>query len=118
MGARSRTKGKAGEREWAAFLRDLGIDARRSQQYAGGVGSADVVSDLAGVHWEVKRYARIAAARFLDQAVRDSAGESAPVVAMREDRGPWILMLRAEDLPKVATAIAGVVATSPTTSDT
>lgn len=36
----SRNKGKRGEREFAALLREHGFDARRGQQFAGGaIGS-------------------------------------------------------------------------------
>ena len=39
----SRNKGKRGEREFAALLREHGFDARRGQQFAGGaIGSKGV----------------------------------------------------------------------------
>jgi len=50
----SRQKGKRGEREAAAFLRSLGFEARRGQQFAGGGDSPDVVTSLSNVHIEVK----------------------------------------------------------------
>ena len=50
-----RQKGAQGEREFATVLKDLGIEARRGQQFSGGKDSPDVVADLTGVHFEVKR---------------------------------------------------------------
>ena len=102
MGRTSREKGKRGEREFAKALRDLGVEARRTQQYAGADGTSDVVSSIPGVHWEVKRYARIGSIRFLEQAERDSLPEDLPVVAMREDRGGWVVAVRLEHLVDLA----------------
>jgi len=51
----SRQKGARGERAWAAYLRSLGFDARRGQQFSGSKDSPDVVSSaLASLHCEVK----------------------------------------------------------------
>lgn len=117
MGRSSREKGKRGERELAEALRGLGFDARRTQQYAGTAGTADVSSSIDDVHWEVKRYARIASLRFLEQAERDCDDQAIPVVACREDRGRWAVILRLDDLPRLAEAIAGARGTSPTTPE-
>ena len=80
-GSLSRNKGKRGEREVADLLRSQGIDARRSQQFCGLEQTADLTTSLDGVHCEVKRYARIGAVRFMEQAKRD-AGDGIPMVAM------------------------------------
>ncbi len=101
-------KGKRGELEFAHLLKGLGIDARRTQQYSGTAGTSDVLSSLAGVHWEVKRYSRIASLRFLEQAEADCLPSQIPVVAMREDRGPWTIQLRADQMLKLAEQIASV----------
>lgn len=50
----SRQKGKRGEREAAAFLKSIGIEARRGQQYSGGKDSPDLITELHRVHIEVK----------------------------------------------------------------
>ena len=99
------------------MLRDLGIEARRSQQFNGAAGTADLVSSLPGVHWEVKRYARIGSCRFLEQAEGDKSEDSIPVVAMREDRGSWTVMVRANELPKLARILVDALDAHPTTSD-
>ena len=91
----SRAKGARGELEWAAFLRAYGHQARRGQQY-NGLGGADVVSeDLAALHFEVKRTERFPH-EAMEQAARDAGGR-VPVVAWRRNRGPWFVILRAED---------------------
>jgi Holliday junction resolvase len=104
----SREKGKRGEREFAAFLRTLGFDARRTQQYSGDAGTADVDSSVEGVHWEVKRRSGIASLRFMEQAERDAL-QSVPVVALREDRGEWHLMIQAKDLERFARKIVAAL---------
>lgn len=109
MGRASREKGKRGEREFAAFLRDLGLEARRTQQFSGTEGTADVSSSLEGVHLEVKRYAGIAAFRFLEQAERDADPDDLPVVALREDRGEWAIMLKAKHLERMAETIVAAL---------
>lgn len=89
MGAMSRTKGAAAEREVAALIRDLtGWDAqRRVRQHDGD-------SDLLGVPgWsiEVKRHARVTPAvleSWWDQTV-SQAGGLLPVLLYRVDRREW-----------------------------
>ena len=118
MGRASREKGKRGERELANALRELGFDARRSQQFSGSNGTADVITSIPGTHWEVKRYSRIAACRFMDQAEEDSLVEDVPVVALREDRSPWMVMVKLSDLRRLAqTILTHSREMSETTSD-
>jgi len=94
----SRRKGKRGEREAAAFLTGNGFPARRGQQFAGSPDSPDVVCPLLpGVHLEVKRCERTDLEGWLRQATADAGGKL-PVVLHRKTRGPWIAVLRAEDL--------------------
>ena len=85
----SRRKGKAGELEFAAFLRQHGFDARRGQQFAGGADSPDIVSaSLAWLHIEVKRVEHFNVAKACAQAARDAAGKPW-IVAHRRNRKPW-----------------------------
>ena len=97
----SRTKGKVGEREFAALLRAEGFDARRGQQFAGGAESPDVVSDALGwLHIEVKRTQALNLADACAQAEGDSAqgaGQKKPwIVAHRRNHAPWLVTLTAE----------------------
>jgi len=76
----SRAKGKVGELEFASLLREHGFDARRGQQFSGGAGSPDVVSDdLAWVHFEIKRVQNLNLAAGCIQAESDWAAS----------RGSW-----------------------------
>lgn len=103
MGKMSREKGKRGEREIAAILRERGYDAHRGQQYHGGGDSPDVVG-LPGVHIEVKYTQAFHLWDALEQAETDSAGsENIPVVVHRkavkpgERALPWVAVLRLDD---------------------
>lgn len=94
----SRAKGAAGEREFAQVLKAAGWEARRGQQFAGGGDSPDVVTDVPGVHFEVKRVdGGFAPYKWMKQAARDAAGKKTPVVAHRKNREDWLVILRVED---------------------
>lgn len=101
----SRSKGARGEREFAAFLRErFGLEARRGQQYSGSPDSPDVVTNLDGVHFEVKRVEKFSLDKSMAQAVAD-AGDAVPVVAHKKNRGEWVLVMRADDLPRLCVAL-------------
>jgi len=107
MGRKSRNKGKVGEREavnqvckqmWGC------TDAARTSQFRGDL-TPDIDIGLP-IHVEVKRHARIAAVRFLEQAERDSHGKMPEIVLMREDGDTdWIVMCRCKNLEQVANDI-------------
>jgi len=98
MGRLSRTKGKVGERELAAFLRDYGYTAaRRGQQYAGGNQSPDVVG-IPGVHIECKRCESGSLYSWLDQAIIEAGIGEIPVVMHRKSKRGWVGILKLEDL--------------------
>ena len=89
MGAMQRQKGKTGEREAAALIRDLaGWDVQRRVRQHGGD------SDLVGVPgWSVEVKRRRSAtqsdlATWWAQAVAQ-AGSDRPVLLYRLDRGAW-----------------------------
>lgn len=98
MAINSCTKGKQGEREFAALLREHGFEAKRGQQHAGGKDSPDVISNVAGVHFEVKRVQAGNPYNWLEQATRDAGGEKIPIVAHRRNRQDWIAVLPMKDL--------------------
>jgi len=93
----SRAKGARGELEFSAFLREHGFAARRGQQFSGGGDSPDVVSDVPGVHFEIKRTESLSLWPAMDQARRDAAAGKVPVVCHRPSRRKWIAILDAED---------------------
>ena len=98
----SRNKGKVGEREFAALLREHGFDARRGQQFSGSPDSPDVVSDaLAWLHFEVKRVQNLNLTDACVQAEGDQTKSGhtkklAWVVAHRKNHAPWLITMRAE----------------------
>ena len=97
MAGKSRRKGKAGERELAAFLRGHGFDdARRGQQYAGPEGDADVIG-LPGIHIDSKRCEALRLWEALEHAKREAQPGSIPTVWHRSSRRPWVVVLHAED---------------------
>jgi hypothetical protein len=86
MGSLSRQKGKRVEREAAkAVSSALSIEARRSVQFCGRAGDADLQTTLEGVHFEVKARAAHSTLRFMEQAEEDAKEGEIPVVLLRED---------------------------------
>jgi Holliday junction resolvase len=93
----SRAKGKRGELELAAKLREHGLVAYRGQQFSGGADSPDVVCEsLPDIHFEVKRVERLDLIGAMAQSVRD-AGDKTPVVAHRKNGDPWLVTMRLDD---------------------
>lgn len=96
MAAMSRNKGKVGEREVAALLREMGFEnARRGVQYQGGHDSDDVIG-LPGFHVEVKRTEKLSLYEALGQAHEDAGEGATPVVFHRRNQLPWVVVIDAE----------------------
>jgi len=107
-GSMSKNKGKTGERELANELtRVLGVEARRGVQFQGGPGSPDVVADLPGIHIECKRTERFRLYEALEQAIED-AGGNIPVVFHRQNRRPWVAVIRLDDLSSVVALMSRI----------
>ena len=105
MGAKSRRKGKVGEREAAAEIRRLfRVEARRGCQFQGTDESPDILADIYGVHFEVKRSETFRLYKALSQAIED-AGDKIPVVLHRANNRPWVAIVRLDDLPRLATQL-------------
>lgn len=101
----SRAKGARGEREAAAAWRSVfGCQARRGQQFAGGQESPDIVVAHPGVHVEVKRTERGNPYGWMAQAAED-CGEKVPVVLHRRNSQEWLLIVRLNDVPRLAQEI-------------
>jgi Holliday junction resolvase len=92
----SRAKGGRGEREFAKWLRDYGYEARRSQQYCGVAGDADLITNIDNLHLEIKRVEKLNIEKAVQKAV-DECGNNTPVVVHRRNRGEWLVTLRAID---------------------
>ncbi len=98
MGRASRDKGKRNERAAAAaWTKATGQSARRSVQFCGRDGTADLIAHQR-LHIEVKARKSIAAVRFLDQATSDARPDTVPIVLMKEDRGEFLVLVRLDDL--------------------
>ena len=93
----SRDKGKRGEREAAKELRDLGFEARRGQQFSGLEGE-DIVTNIEGVHFEVKRTEKLSLYEAMAQSSADSVAGEVPVVMHRRSHKPWLVIFELEDL--------------------
>ena len=106
MPLNSNQKGKAGEREAAAFLREHGFDARRGQQFAGGGDSPDVVHSVPYTHIEVKRVEALSLYKALEQSIEDAPeveddAYMYPVVMHRRNNKPWVVIMLAEDFLEI-----------------
>ena len=98
MTVNSRSKGQRGERGFASFVREVwGVGAYRGRQYHGRDDAPDVVTELEGLHWEVKHVERLNIHQAWLQARTDSSPEQVPVVAFKRNRGEWMLCVRASD---------------------
>lgn len=93
----SKQKGARGERMWRDFLRLFGFEARRGQQFSGNPEAPDVISNVVGVHWEVKHVEKLNIRDAMEQALRD-CGESVPIIAHKTNRQGWLCTIQAGDL--------------------
>lgn len=105
MGRMSRQKGKRGEREAAKALANLGITARRSQQYCGVAGDSDLITDIDELHFEVKRVERLNLYAALEQAEGDRRVSQVPVVLHRRNGKQWAVIHFLKDWNEIATAL-------------
>ena len=97
MTINSKQKGASGEREVARKLREYGFaNARRSAQYCGANGDADVIDALPGIHIEVKRVERLSLYDALTQAKHD-CHENKPVVFHRRNNCEWVVIQPLKD---------------------
>lgn len=100
MGINSKRKGKNGELEIASILKAYGYDAKRSVQYCGINGDADVVG-LPYTHIEVKRVERLNIEDAMSQSKRDAKEGETPTVFHRKNHCEWLVTMRLEDFMKM-----------------
>lgn len=93
----SKTKGKTGELEIAHILTNAGFKSRRGQQFSGSPESPDVISEMKGIHFEVKRVESFNLRKSLDQSIRDKGENEIPIVVQRGNRQPWIVVMLLDD---------------------
>jgi hypothetical protein len=94
MGKSQREKGKRGEREVATMFRERGWDVRRGWQSRAGTDQCDVENTPLWI--EVKRGKRCSVPAAMRQALADTDGRT-PVVFTRDDGGPALMTVLAED---------------------
>lgn len=100
MAINSKQKGAEGERELARKLKEYGYDARRSVQYNGKDGQADVLG-LPHIHIEAKRVERLNLYGAMDQAKRDAKNGDFPTVFHRKNRCNWLVTMELDDFIKL-----------------
>lgn len=94
----SRQKGKRIERELVKLLHEHGfISARRGQQFRGGEDSPDVICEELPVHWEAKSAERLNIYDAVEQARCDAGLADYPVVALKKNRRPWVVIMDMDD---------------------
>ena len=87
-------------------MRDNGYEAERGVQHQGGKDSPDVKTNMAGIHWEIKRTERLHLHDALEQSQRDAGENEMPVVGYRRNRSEWIVIQPFEDWIKLYKAYA------------
>lgn len=110
MAINSRAKGKRSELALAKLLRETyGFEnARRSAQYCGANGDADIVGAFEGFHLEAKNVQRLNLEAAYEQSKSDAAAESerkghyiVPIVVHKKDRKPWMVTMSLDDFIKM-----------------
>lgn len=102
MAVNGKQKGAKGERELAKVLREHGYtNARRSQQYCGVNGDADIVEALPNIHIECKRVERLNLYDAMAQAKSDAKGGKLPAVFHRKNRSKWLVTMELDDFMKI-----------------
>ncbi len=91
----SKAKGKRGELDFCRFAREQGYDVRRSQQYCGAAGDADVTG-LPGLFVEIKRRALKTLSGWLHKAACEAGQNELPAVFHRGDHEDWLVTMYAE----------------------
>lgn len=96
----SRRKGKDGELELAGILKKYGYSCRRSQQYCGSSGDADVIG-LPGIHIECKRVEALNIDKAMAQSRSDAKEDEIPAVFHRKNRQGWKVTVDLEDFMRM-----------------
>jgi Holliday junction resolvase len=100
MATNGKQKGKKGELELAHKLKEYGYDAKRSVQYNGKDGQADVIG-LPHIHVECKRQERLNIYDAVEQAKRDAKNGDAPAVFHRKNRCNWLVTMELDKFMEI-----------------
>lgn len=100
MSNRERAKGRAGEAEVRALLAEAGLHAEALGGRADQADALIVAARLEPVFLEVKRQETARPWQWWQQAAANARG-SAPAVAFRRSRSPWLVMLDLEHFARL-----------------
>ena len=96
MAINSKRKGAKGEIELAHKLEEYGYNTRRSVQYNGKDGQADVIG-LPHIHIECKRQEALNIYNAMEQAKRDAKNDDKPAVFHRKNRCNWLVTMELDE---------------------
>ena len=100
MAINSKRKGAKGEVELAHKLEEYGFNARRSVQYNGKDGQADVIG-LPHIHIECKRVESLNIYNAIEQSKRDAKNGDMPTVFHRKNRCNWLVTMELDEFMKL-----------------
>jgi Holliday junction resolvase len=103
----SRAKGARAERDLCHALKEtLGWDARRSQQFCGNAGDADLIVDQApGLFVESKMVEKLNVTQAMEKAV-EQCGGALPILCHRKKRTDWLVTVRLQDLVHLSVMVS------------
>ena len=96
----SKQKGKRGELELSSKLKEYGFNTKRSVQYCGANGDADVLG-LEGIHIECKRVEHLNIYDAISQAKSDAKAGEIPAVFHRKNNCEWLVTMTLNDWIKL-----------------
>lgn len=100
MATNGKRKGKEGELELAHKLEEYGYKTKRSVQYNGKDGQADVIG-LPHIHIECKRVEKLNIYDAIAQAKRDAKNDDKPAVFHRKNRCNWLVTMELDKFMEI-----------------
>lgn len=98
MGGMSRRKGLGGEREVADLFEAYGWDVRGLEDQGDWLCVSRRAAGLMLLHLECKRAERLRFPEWIAQAMQEAPAGALPLLAFRQNRQPWRVVLELEQL--------------------